>query len=37
MRYKELDKNRWSKVQNFENREEAYKEIKKSVAKAKKK
>lgn len=36
MRYKELDKNRWSKVQNFENREEAYKEIKKSVAKAKK-
>lgn len=35
-RYKELDKNRWTKVENFVNRDEAYKEIKKSVAKAKK-
>ena len=36
MRYKELDKNRWSKVRNFENRESAYSEIKKSVDREKK-
>jgi inorganic pyrophosphatase len=36
MRYKELDKNRWTKVRNFENREAAYQEIKRSIARLKK-
>jgi len=32
-RYKELDKERWSKVHGFKGKEEAYKEIKKSIVK----
>ncbi|MFA6918864.1 MAG: inorganic diphosphatase [Patescibacteria group bacterium] len=36
MRYKELDKNRWTKVRNFENKEAAFLEIKRSITRLKK-